>query len=183
MTVQGVRERRVQTNGITLNVAERGEGPLVLLLHGFPESWYSWRHQFAALADAGYHAVAPDMRGYGKSEAPDAIEAYNQIEVMRDIVGLIPELGQSGPAPLARGELIIPPASVGTLFHAAIPVDPDNPDTSTATIWTAVPVRSAPDDLFGNTLTIAVVPEPSAALFLIAAALVARRRRVIRPSA
>ena len=57
-----VTERRVATNGLTLSIAEQGEGPLVLLLHGFPESWYSWRHQFAALAGAGYHAVAPDMR-------------------------------------------------------------------------------------------------------------------------
>jgi pimeloyl-ACP methyl ester carboxylesterase len=88
-----VRRRRVATNGIELNVAEQGEGPLVLLLHGFPESWYSWRHQLAPLAEAGYHAVAPDMRGYGSSDKPEAIAAYNQVEVVRDIVGLIPALG------------------------------------------------------------------------------------------
>lgn len=76
-----------------LNIAEQGEGPLVLLLHGFPESWYSWRHQFAPLAAAGYHAVAPDMRGYGKSDRPDAIDAYNQVEVVNDIIGLIDALG------------------------------------------------------------------------------------------
>ncbi|MCP5180456.1 MAG: alpha/beta hydrolase [Pseudomonadales bacterium] len=93
MTVEGVKQRRVTTNGITLNIAERGEGPLVLLLHGFPESWYSWRHQFEPLAKAGYHAVAPDMRGYGRSDRPQAIEAYNQVEVMRDIAGLVPALG------------------------------------------------------------------------------------------
>ena len=65
-----VRHRIVDTNGIRLHVAEQGEGPLVLLCHGFPESWYSWRHQLRALAEAGFHAVAPDMRGYGQSEAP-----------------------------------------------------------------------------------------------------------------
>lgn len=76
MSFGNIRQRRVATNGISLNVAEQGEGPLVLMLHGFPESWYSWRHQFAALAEAGYHAVAPDMRGYGGSDKPDEISAY-----------------------------------------------------------------------------------------------------------
>jgi pimeloyl-ACP methyl ester carboxylesterase len=93
MTASRISERRVATNGIHLNVAEQGEGPLVLLLHGFPESWYSWRHQFAPLAAAGYHVVAPDMRGYGKSDKPTEISAYNQVEVVNDIIGLIPALG------------------------------------------------------------------------------------------
>ena len=88
-----INQRRVETNGISLNIAEQGEGPLVLMLHGFPESWYSWRHQFSALAEAGYHAVAPDMRGYGDSDKPFEIEAYNQVEVVNDIIGLIPALG------------------------------------------------------------------------------------------
>jgi pimeloyl-ACP methyl ester carboxylesterase len=88
-----VSQRRIATNGIHLNIAEAGEGPLVLMLHGFPESWYSWRHQFAPLSAAGYHAVAPDMRGYGKSDKPDAIRAYNQVEVVNDIIGLVPALG------------------------------------------------------------------------------------------
>ena len=97
MSWPGVSERRVATNGIELNIAERkpasGTGPLVLLLHGFPESWYSWRHQFAPLAEAGYHVVAPDMRGYGKSDKPQAVDAYNQVEVRRDVMGLVPVLG------------------------------------------------------------------------------------------
>ena len=88
-----INQRKVETNGISLNIAEQGEGPLVLMLHGFPESWYSWRHQFSALAEAGYHAVAPDMRGYGESDKPYEIEAYNQVEVVNDIIGLIPALG------------------------------------------------------------------------------------------
>ncbi|XOV88136.1 MAG: alpha/beta fold hydrolase [Pseudomonadota bacterium] len=90
-----VTERRIATNGIQLNIAEAGEGPLVLMLHGFPESWYSWRHQFAPLAAAGFHAVAPDMRGYGKSDRPNDISAYNQVEIVNDIIGLIPALGYS----------------------------------------------------------------------------------------
>lgn len=93
MSWPGVSQRRVATNGISLNIAEAGEGPLVLLLHGFPESWYSWRHQFAPLAAAGYHVVAPDMRGYGKSDRPAGITAYCQSEVVKDIIGLVPALG------------------------------------------------------------------------------------------
>jgi pimeloyl-ACP methyl ester carboxylesterase len=88
-----ITQRRVATNGIELNIAEQGEGPLVLLLHGFPESWYSWRHQFEPIANAGFHVVAPDMRGYGKSDKPEDISAYNQVEVVNDIIGLIPALG------------------------------------------------------------------------------------------
>jgi pimeloyl-ACP methyl ester carboxylesterase len=88
-----ITERRIKTNGINLNIAEAGEGPLVLMLHGFPESWYSWRHQFEPLARAGYKAVAPDMRGYGKSDKPNDISAYNQVAVVNDIIGLIPALG------------------------------------------------------------------------------------------
>jgi pimeloyl-ACP methyl ester carboxylesterase len=93
MTITGIKQRRVATNGIELFIAEQGDGPLVLLLHGFPESWYSWRHQFEPLAAAGYHVVAPDMRGYGSSDKPAAIEAYNQVEVVNDIIGLIPATG------------------------------------------------------------------------------------------
>jgi pimeloyl-ACP methyl ester carboxylesterase len=91
--LSGITQRRVGTNGIELNIAEQGEGPLVLMLHGFPESWYSWRHQIPAVAGAGFHAVAPDMRGYGKSDKPDDISSYNQVEVTNDIVGLISALG------------------------------------------------------------------------------------------
>ncbi|MEK9869138.1 MAG: alpha/beta fold hydrolase, partial [Gammaproteobacteria bacterium] len=88
-----IQFRRVATNGIEINVAEAGEGPLVLLTHGFPESWYSWRHQLPAIAAAGFRAVAPDMRGYGRSDKPQDITTYNQVNVIQDIVGLIPALG------------------------------------------------------------------------------------------
>ena len=89
----GINSRRVATNGIELKIAEQGEGPLVLLLHGFPESWYSWRHQFEPIAKAGFKCVAPDMRGYGDSDAPEDISAYNQVEVVNDIAGLVTALG------------------------------------------------------------------------------------------
>jgi predicted alpha/beta-fold hydrolase len=68
--IGGVAHRSVQANGINLHFAEQGEGPLVVLCHGFPELWYSWRYQVPALSAAGFHAVAPDMRGYGRSDRP-----------------------------------------------------------------------------------------------------------------
>jgi pimeloyl-ACP methyl ester carboxylesterase len=88
-----IRHRTLETNGIQMHVAEAGEGPLVVLCHGFPESWYSWRHQLRALADAGYHVVAPDQRGYGQTEAPEPIEQYTQLHLVGDIVGLVAALG------------------------------------------------------------------------------------------
>ena len=71
-----ITHRFVQSNGIRMRIAEAGKGPLVVLCHGFPESWYSWRHQIPALADAGYHVVAPDQRGYGGTDAPPNVESY-----------------------------------------------------------------------------------------------------------
>ena len=85
-------QRMIESNGIRLNIAEQGKGPLVLLCHGFPESWYSWRHQIDALATAGFHAVAPDMRGYGKSDRPEAIDQYTIFHLVGDLVGLLDAL-------------------------------------------------------------------------------------------
>ena len=69
-----ITHRTIETNGVRIHLAEAGQGPLVLMCHGFPESWYSWRHQLKALADAGFRAVAPDMRGYGETDRPEEIE-------------------------------------------------------------------------------------------------------------
>ena len=85
-------QRLIESNGIRLNIAEQGKGPPVLLCHGFPESWYSWRHQIDALASAGFHAVAPDMRGYGKSDRPEAIDQYTILHLVGDLVGLLDAL-------------------------------------------------------------------------------------------
>lgn len=74
-------------------VAGPADGPAVLLCHGFPESWYSWRHQLEALADAGYRVIAPDQRGYGQTDAPAEVEAYTQLHLVGDLVGLTHELG------------------------------------------------------------------------------------------
>ena len=88
------RQRVVETNGIRLRIAEQGAGPLVLLCHGFPESWYSWRHQLSALAAAGFHAVAPDMRGYGGTDRPDDVGQYTLLHLVGDMVGLLDALGE-----------------------------------------------------------------------------------------
>ncbi len=89
-----ISHRVVRTNGVHLHLAEAGQGPLVLLLHGWPESGYSWRHQLVALAEAGYHAVAPDVRGYGQSDKPEPIEAYSMKALLADFVGLLDALGE-----------------------------------------------------------------------------------------
>ena len=90
----GLRMRTVEANGIKMRIAEMGQGPLVIFLHGFPESWYSWRHQLPAVAKAGYRAVAPDLRGYGKSDKPAKVEDYDIHHLTADVTGLIDALGE-----------------------------------------------------------------------------------------
>ena len=89
-----ITHRFITTNGIKMHIAECGSGPLVLLLHGFPELWYTWRHQLPALAAAGFHAVAPDQRGYGQTEQPELIEEYNVFNLVGDVVQLVYALGE-----------------------------------------------------------------------------------------
>ncbi len=89
-----IQHRTIAVDGINMHIAEAGEGPMVLLLHGFPECWYSWRHQLAALSDAGYHVVAPDQRGYGLTDAPDAVEDYDIIHLTDDAAGVVKALGE-----------------------------------------------------------------------------------------
>lgn len=88
-------ERLVDANGVQLRVVEAGDrgAPVVVLCHGFPELAYSWRHQIPVLADAGYHVLAPDQRGYGGSSSPEAIEAYDIHQLTGDIVGLLDDVG------------------------------------------------------------------------------------------
>ncbi len=88
-----ITHRTVEANGIRVHLAEAGAGPLVLLCHGFPKSWYSWRRQLKALAEAGFHAVAPDMRGYGQTDRPDDIEKYTLFHLAGDMVGVVAALG------------------------------------------------------------------------------------------
>jgi pimeloyl-ACP methyl ester carboxylesterase len=89
-----VRHTFVTVNGVRLHVAEQGQGPLVVVLHGFPESWYSWRHQFGPLAAAGYRVAAPDQRGYARSERPEAVDSYSLLHLAGDVIGLVDALGE-----------------------------------------------------------------------------------------
>jgi pimeloyl-ACP methyl ester carboxylesterase len=88
-----VERRRIAANGIELSLLEQGEGPLVVLCHGFPELGFSWRHQIPALAGAGYRVLAPDMRGFGESSAPPEIEAYDIVTLCRDLTALLDSVG------------------------------------------------------------------------------------------
>jgi len=86
--------KTLSVNGIEMFLRERGQGPLVLLCHGWPELSYSWRHQMAPLADAGYRVVAPDMRGFGRTSAPADIDAYSIFDLVGDMVALVEALGE-----------------------------------------------------------------------------------------
>jgi pimeloyl-ACP methyl ester carboxylesterase len=90
-----ITERAIATNGVQLHTLEAGEpgAPVVVLAHGFPELAYSWRHQIPALAAAGYHVLAPDQRGYGRTTRPTDIAAYNIAELSADLIGLLDDVG------------------------------------------------------------------------------------------
>lgn len=89
-----IEHRFFDSDGVKLHYVEGGDGPLVLLIHGFPEFWYSWRHQIPALIAAGYRVVAPDMRGYNQSDAPSAVSSYALDTLANDIDALITHLGE-----------------------------------------------------------------------------------------
>jgi epoxide hydrolase A/B len=145
-----IRHRVVETNGIRMHIAEAGEGPLVVLCHGFPESWYSWRHQLAALAQAGFHAVAPDQRGYGQTDRPDAIDQYSLLHLVGDIVGLLDALG--APTAVIVGHDWGAPVA----WHAALL----RPDRFRGVIGLSVPFRPR-----GATRPTTAMPQTKDAIF------------------
>lgn len=145
-----VTHRTVEANGIRLHLAEQGEGPLVILCHGFPESWYSWRHQLAALSAAGFHVVAPDMRGYGRSDRPQAIEQYTLLHLVGDMVGLLDALGAEQ-AVIAGHDWGAPVA-----WHAALL----RPDRFRGVIGLSVPYRPRT-----SVVPTSVMPQRDDALF------------------
>jgi len=119
-----------------MHVAEQGEGPLVLLCHGFPELWYSWRHQLSALAAAGFRAVAPDMRGYDQTDRPEAIDQYTLLHLVGDMVGLLDALGQETAvivghdwgAPVAWHAALLRPDRFRGVIALSVPFIPRGPD-------------------------------------------------------
>ena len=126
-----ITHRFIDTNGIRMHVAEAGTGPLVVLCHGFPESWYSWRHQLVAVAEAGFHAVAPDMRGYGQTDRPEEIDQYTLLHLVGDIVGLLDAL--NAPTAVIAGHDWGAPVA----WHAAL----WRPDRFRGVIGLSVPYR------------------------------------------
>jgi pimeloyl-ACP methyl ester carboxylesterase len=129
--VQPFEHQLLPVNGITLSVhcAGSAEGPVVWLLHGFPESWYSWRHQIKVLADSGYRVMVPEMRGYGLSSAPDDVAAYDLITVCGDIRAAMSLLGQTSVAivghdwgaPVAWHLALLEPQRVRAVAAMAVP--------------------------------------------------------------
>ena len=130
-----ISHRFVSTNGIQMHIAEAGQGPLVLLCHGFPESWYSWRHQLVALAEAGFHAVAPDMRGYGQTDKPEPIEQYTLLHLVGDMLGLLDALqaplaviaGHDWGAPVAWHCALLRPDRFRAVMALSVPYRPRGP--------------------------------------------------------
>lgn len=128
-------QRFIETNGIRMQITEQGQGPLVLLCHGFPETAYAWRHQLPALAAAGYHTVAPDLRGYGQTDAPDAIEAYTLLHLSGDLVGLLDALdaeravlvGHDWGANLTWNAALLRPDRFSALVTMSVPYAPRGP--------------------------------------------------------
>jgi pimeloyl-ACP methyl ester carboxylesterase len=136
-----VAERVLHVNGIDLRVVEAGAGPLVVLCHGFPELSHSWRHQLPALARAGYHAVAPDMRGYGGSSRPDPVDEYDILHLTGDVLGLMDALGEERAllvghdwgAPVVWNLALCAPERVRGVIGMSVPYMPRSQHPPTAT--------------------------------------------------
>ncbi|HVB42770.1 MAG TPA: alpha/beta hydrolase [Streptosporangiaceae bacterium] len=130
--LDGVTHRFVDVDGLAIRIAEAGSGPLVLLLHGFPESWYSWRHQITALAAAGYHVVAPDQRGYGQTGGPDEVAGYTMLHLVGDVIGLMGALGEQTAvvaghdwgAPVAWSTALLRPDRIRGVIGLSVPYTP-----------------------------------------------------------
>src|SRR5262249_46745400 len=127
-----VRHRVVETNGIRMRVAEAGSGPLVGLLHGFPEGWYSWRHQLSALAQARFPAVAPRQRGYRQTHPPPQVTQFTILRLGGDVVGLLDALeaeravvvGHDWGAPVAWSTALLRPDRVRGVVGLSVPYRP-----------------------------------------------------------
>jgi pimeloyl-ACP methyl ester carboxylesterase len=130
----GITHRTLPVGPLSMHIAEAGDGPLVVLLHGFPECWYSWRHQLTALADVGYHVVAPDQRGYGRTGNPPdpAITSFTMLHLVGDVIGLIDALGEEQAvvvghdwgAPVAWNTALLRPDRIRGVAGLSVPYTP-----------------------------------------------------------
>src|ERR1700730_11756949 len=125
----------VETGEVKLCAAVEGSGPLVVMVHGFPESWYSWRHQLPAVAAAGFRAVAIDVRGYGRSAAPPDIESYGMLRHVNDNLGIVEALGERTAvivghdwgSPIAAHSALLRPDVFTAVTLMSVPYSPPGP--------------------------------------------------------
>ena len=92
--MEGISHKTMEVNGISMHIAEKGpaDGPAILFNHGFPELWYSWRHQILSLSERGYRCIAPDMRGCGDTTVPSSISSYTIFHLVGDLIALLDNL-------------------------------------------------------------------------------------------
>lgn len=127
--------RFIEVNGLRMFVVDEGSGPLVVLLHGFPELSSTWRHQIRALTAAGYRVIAPDQRGYGHTDAPERIDAYTMLHLVGDVIGLIDAagaaqavvVGHDWGAPVAWHAALLRPDRVRAVAGLSAPLRPRSP--------------------------------------------------------
>ena len=151
-----MQTRLIKTDGLTQQVLEAGAGPLVLLIHGFPELGISWRAQVQALAEAGYHAVAPDMRGYGATDKPEARDAYSILHLVGDMVDLVRALGETEcvvvghdwGAPVAWHCALTRPDMFRAVFGLSVPFQPRRPKGPPAAAMAAISKRLGLGELY-----------------------------------
>jgi pimeloyl-ACP methyl ester carboxylesterase len=151
-----MQTRIIRTDGLTQQILEAGQGPLVLLLHGFPELGVSWRVQVEALAAAGYHAVAPDMRGYGGTDRPERTEDYSILKLVGDMVDLVRALGEKTcvvvghdwGAPVAWHCALTRPDIFRAVAGLSVPFQPRIPKGAPTPMMTALAKRAGLGDLY-----------------------------------
>ena len=151
-----MQSRTIQTDGLKQQILEAGSGPLVVLIHGFPELGISWRAQVQALADAGFHAVAPDMRGYGGTDKPGECDAYSILHLVGDMVDLVRALGETScvvvghdwGAPVAWHCALTRPDLFRAVFGLSVPFQPRRPKGPPTAAMAAISKRLGMGDLY-----------------------------------
>ena len=132
----------INTNGVRLRCVVEGHGPLAIMVHGWPESWYSWRHQIGPVRDAGFRVVVPDVRGYGGSDAPEPVEAYDMENLIGDVLGLIDHfdedqavlIGHDWGAPIVWNTTALHPQRIRAVAALSVPYSPRGKISSTR-LW------------------------------------------------
>ncbi|GLT64893.1 hypothetical protein SLA2020_373570 [Shorea laevis] len=160
--MEKIEHTTVSTNGINMHVASIGTGPVILFLHGFPQLWYSWRNQLLAFSSLGYRAIAPDLRGYGDTDAPPSATSYTAFHVVGDLVGLLDALGveqvflvgHDWGAIIAWHFCIFRPDKIKALVNLSVPFFPRNPKVKPIDGYRAV---------FGNDFYMCRFQEPGEA--------------------